>query len=135
IEAELMSRRDAEPAVRLVLGASQDGAEAVAAAIAIRTIEQQLVESLLGEEQRAALADDFELDLHFATERKPARLDGAVAAACKAHECACDVIDFHRTHFPGARAHWTLLHHGLELPAHGADRAKQITRDGDDVAA
>src|SRR5581483_2341694 len=100
IEAKLMPGRDAEGAVRRVCGSGRNGPKAVATAGRAGFVELQFVEALLGEEDRALRADDFELDLHLAPLRDPARLDRAVASAREAHDGAGDVVDLDR---PGLR--------------------------------
>ena len=135
VETQLVSRRDAEQAVGMVLRAGLDAREAVVPRVCPRPVEQQLVHPLLAEGERPLGAGQLEAELHLPAGRDPVRFDGPAAASGEAHAEPGDVVDLDRPAVGGAGRHRTRPDHRLEIGDDLADRPDQEARQADDVTA
>ena len=116
-----------------MLRADLDAGEAQFARSAAGPVEMKLVEALLGEDQPALRAVDFEVQLHLAARRHPVGLDGAAAAPRKTEHHAGDVVDLDLHAFGGTRRLRPRFHDGLDVGRHLGHGTQQETRHADDV--
>src|SRR6202035_1194388 len=94
VEAKLVSRRNAEQPVGMMLGPCLDTGVTAMTRIAAGAIMKQFIEAFLRIDKRSLCAGQFKPELHLSSCRHPVCFNRSPASPLKSHRKARNIINF-----------------------------------------